>query len=74
LGREELAALVRILEEQAALGSGGVALGTWKIDYDKKRGAFVFDKCEAEGYCEERPAVVALDGTVLDRGGPLFGD
>jgi hypothetical protein len=47
--------------------------GTWSIHFDKKRGAFSFDKCENEGYCEERPAVIALDGSVLDPGGPLFG-
>jgi len=72
VGSEELAALVRIIEEQQALGSGSLALGSWRIEYDKTRGAFIFDKCEAEGYCEERPAVIALDGRVLDRGGPLF--
>lgn len=73
MGREEIAALIEILKTQLANGAGGVALGTWKIDLDKKRGAFVFDKCENEGYCEERPAVVAFDGNVIDKGGPLFG-
>jgi hypothetical protein len=73
LGREELAALIEILTKQQELGREGVAIGTWKIDFDKKRGAFVFDKCENDGYCEERPAVIALDGSVIDKGGPLFG-
>lgn len=73
MGREELAALIAILTKQQELGREGVAIGTWKIDFDKKRGAFVFDKCENDGYCEERPAVIALDGSVIDKGGPLFG-
>ncbi|MBK9344841.1 MAG: hypothetical protein IPN07_17865 [Dehalococcoidia bacterium] len=47
--------------------------GTWSIHFDKQRAAFTFDKCENAGYCEERPAVIALDGSVLDPGGPLFG-
>ncbi|HJP40672.1 MAG TPA: hypothetical protein QGF35_03080 [Dehalococcoidia bacterium] len=73
MGKSELAALARVIEEQQARGSESLVLGTWRIDYDKKREAFVFDKCEAQGYCEERPAVIAKDGTVLDEGGPLFG-
>ena len=73
MGREELTALIEILRAEQARGTSGVAIGTWKIEYDKGRGAFVFDKCENDGYCEERPAVVALDGTVIDPGGPLFG-
>ena len=73
MGREQIAALIRILTEQLEQGTSSVIQGTWKIDYDRARKAFVFDKCENEGYCEERPSVVALDGTVLDPGGPLFG-
>lgn len=72
MGREEIAALIRILETQRTLGTTGIALGTWKISFDKKRGGFYFDKCESEAYCEERPAFVALDGRVIDPGGPLF--
>lgn len=72
MGREELAALIAILNAQLEQGAAGVALGAWHINLDRKRGAFVFDKCENEGYCEERPAVVAFDGQVLDPGGPLF--
>ncbi|MBI5948847.1 MAG: hypothetical protein HY875_11980 [Chloroflexi bacterium] len=72
MGREELAALIAVLTKQLEPGAENLALGSWKIDFDKKRRAFVFDKCENDGYCEERPAVVAVDGTVIDRGGPLF--
>jgi hypothetical protein len=73
VGKEEIAALIAILKAQSELGSSNPVNGTWKIQFDKKRGAFLFDKCENEGYCEERPSVIALDGTVLDPGGPLFG-
>jgi hypothetical protein len=31
-----------------------------------------FEKCEDGAYCEERPATIALNGTVIDAGGPLF--
>lgn len=72
MGREELAALIAILEREKVKGTGSPVLGTWKIQFDKKRGAFVFDKCENEGYCEERPAVISLSGEILDPGGPLF--
>ena len=73
MGREELTALIAILETERDKGSDGHVVGAWKIGYDKKRNAFVFDKCENDGYCEERPSVIALDGTVVDPGGPLFG-
>jgi len=73
MGREEIAALIAVLTAEQAKPSGSHAIGTWKIGFDKKRGAFVFDKCENEGYCEERPAVIAMSGEVLDPGGPLFG-
>jgi hypothetical protein len=72
MGRDELLALAKIIGEQTALGRETALMGTWTIRWNKERQAFEFDKCEFEGYCEERPAVVALDGTVLDRGGPLF--
>jgi len=72
MGREEIAALIAILTAQLERGTENVALGAWKIGFDKRRAAFVFDKCENQGYCEERPAVVALNGDVLDPGGPLF--
>ena len=71
MGRAELEALARVLQEQ--LAGDNLALGTWAVQYDKERRAFVFDKCEHGGYCEERPSVIAIDGTVIDRGGPIFG-
>lgn len=73
MGREELAALIAILQAQLERGGENLALGAWHIHFDKKRSAFLFDKCEAEGYCEERPSVIATDGSVIDPGGPLFG-
>lgn len=72
MGREQLQALARILEQQVALGREGVVTGTWEIRWKKDRSAFEFDKCEFGGYCEERPSVIALDGSVLDPGGPLL--
>ena len=48
MGREELAALIAILTEQQAKGTASLALGTWKIGFDKKHNAFTFDKCENE--------------------------
>lgn len=73
MGREEIAALIAILTAEKEMGPSNPVRGTWSIHFDKKRGAFTFDKCENEGYCEERPAVIALDGAILDPGGPLFG-
>jgi hypothetical protein len=73
MGSRELQALVEVLQDQLSKGLEGSVLGSWSIHYDKERGAFQFDKCENEGYCEERPSVIALDGAVLDPGGPLFG-
>lgn len=72
MGREEIEALIAILETAKGQGTASPVLGTWHIHLDKKRGAFVFDKCENDGYCEERPAVIAMSGEVLDPGGPLF--
>ena len=73
MGTKELQALVEVLQDQLSHGLDGHILGTWTIHFDKERGAFAFDKCENDGYCEERPSVIALDRTVLDPGGPLFG-
>ena len=72
MGREQLQALCRIIEQQLAQGLDGVVVGTWDIRWSKERQAFEFDKCEFAGYCEERPSVVAVDGAVLDPGGPLL--
>ena len=71
--REQLEALIKVLQAQIDAGPDSVAIGTWDIRYDKDRDAFYFDKCEFGGYCEERPAVISLEGEVLDPGGPLLG-
>ena len=72
MGSKEIAALIEILTRENGRGSESHALGSWSISFDKERGAFVFDKCENTGYCEERPSVIAVGGEVLDAGGPLF--
>lgn len=72
MGREQLAALARIIEEQLRLGPDGVVIGAWTIRYEAGRGVFTFDKCEDGVYCQERPAVIDLEGRVLDRGGPIL--
>ena len=71
MGRDEIAALIAILTAEREKGPSSPAIGTWKIQFDKKRGAFIFDKGENDGYCEERPAVIGLDGRILDPGVPL---
>jgi hypothetical protein len=73
MGSKELQALVEVLQEELAKGQEGLVVGTWTIQYDKERAAFTFNKCEDGVYCEERPAVIGMDHTVLDKGGPLFG-
>jgi len=73
LGKEEIAALIEVLQRENQLGTNSHVLGSWSISFDKAKRAFMFDKCEADGYCEERPSVIALDGAILDPGGPLFG-
>lgn len=74
MGRRELEALARILGAQLQRGADGVVMGTWTISYEKARDAFLFDKCEYGGYCDERPSVVSVTGAVLDAGGPLLQD
>ncbi len=71
MGVKELEALIEVLRGQTELGREGHVLGTWVIRYNKERGAFSFDKCESEIYCNERPSLIAFDGAVLDPGGPL---
>ncbi len=73
MGKEDIAALIAVLQRENELATDSHVLGTWSISFDKKKGTFLFDKCEADGYCEERPSVIALDGTIVDEGGPLFG-
>ena len=74
MGRKELEALIAVLQQQLAKGQDNVVIGTWNIAYSRDHEAFLFEKCEIGGYCEERPSVVSLAGKVLDRGGPLLGD
>lgn len=71
MGRREIEALITVLQQQLALGREGAVFGTWEILYSRDRGAFLFDKCEAGGYCAERPSVISLTGEVLDAGGPI---
>jgi hypothetical protein len=73
MGRKELEALIVVLQQQLALERDGVILGTWEIHYNREKSAFLFDKCEMGGYCEERPSVISVAGDVLDRGGPIGG-
>lgn len=72
MGSKELQALIEVLQSELERGRDGHVVGTWTIHYDKSRSAFTFDKCEDGVYCEERPAVISLDSTVLDPGGPLL--
>ena len=72
MGREQLLALARIIEEQLKGGANNAVVGTWTIRFDRARNALSFEKCEDGVYCEERPTVIALSGEVLDRGGPIF--
>lgn len=73
MGREQLAALARIIEEQlASEGTNSPLVGAWTIRFDGDRDLLYFDKCEFGDYCEERPAIVGIDGRIIDRGGPLL--
>ncbi|MDP6606699.1 MAG: hypothetical protein QF664_10635 [Dehalococcoidia bacterium] len=72
MGTKELEALIEVLQGELAQGRDGHVIGSWTIRYDKERTAFTFDKCEDGIYCEERPAVIGLDRTVIDAGGPLL--
>jgi hypothetical protein len=74
MGRKELEALIAVLQQQLAQGRDGVVIGSWQIGFNREQNAFLFEKCEIGGYCEERPSVIGLDGKILDRGGPLLGD
>lgn len=72
MGRKELEALMKALQKQLDNWKDNVIVGTWTIIYSKDHNAFLFEKCELGGYCEERPSVIAMDGKVLDKGGPLL--
>ena len=71
MGSKELQALIAVIEQELEREREGHIVGTWTIRYDKERSAFTFDRCENDGYCEERPAVLTLDGSILDPGGPI---
>lgn len=73
MGRKELEALVQVLQDQLKKGSDNLIVGTWTIIFSRDHNAFLFEKCELGGYCEERPSVIGVDGKVLDKGGPLLG-
>jgi hypothetical protein len=72
MGKDQLAALARIIDQQLNEGADNAVVGTWTIRWDAKKEAFYFEKCEDGFYCEERPAVIDVQGTVLDKGGPLI--
>jgi hypothetical protein len=72
MGREQLLALARIIEQQLAEGPNNAVVGSWTIRYDDERSVLYFEKCEDGVYCEERPSVIDLQGNVLDRGGPIL--
>ena len=72
MGREQLEALIKVLQGQLAAGTDSVIAGSWSVRWDKEQNAFYFDKCEWGGYCEERPSVISVGGEVLDKGGPLL--
>lgn len=73
MGRKEIEALMQVLKNQLDHWNDNVVVGTWTIIYSKDHDAFLFEKCELGGYCEERPSAISVGGKVLDRGGPLLG-
>lgn len=73
MGRKELEALVQVLQDQLKQGTDNLIVGTWTIIFSRDHNAFLFEKCELGGYCEERPSVIGVDGKILDKGGPLLG-
>ena len=72
MGRKELEALIAVLQAQLKAGADNVITGTWTIAFSRDFNAFLFEKCELGGYCEERPSVINLEGKILDRGGQLL--
>lgn len=72
MGRKELEALMHVLQKQLDNWKDNVIVGTWTIIYSKDHNAFLFEKCELGGYCEERPSVISVEGKVVDKGGPLL--
>jgi hypothetical protein len=74
VGKKEIEALVAALQKQLDRWDDNVVVGTWTITYSRDFDAFMFEKCELGGYCQERPSVIARDGSIKDRGGPLLGE
>jgi hypothetical protein len=72
MGRDQLAALARIIDAQLKDGTDSPLVGSWTVEYDAARNLFSFGKCEFGTYCEERPTVIDLQGNVIDRGGPII--
>ena len=72
MGKEQLEALIAVLQAQLSEGTANPLIGTWTVEYNKEKQVFYFGKCEFGGYCEERPTVVSVAGELIDRGGPLF--
>ena len=72
MGRKEIEALLAVLRSQLDHWKDNVIVGTWTIIYSKDHDAFLFEKCELGGYCEERPSVISVGGKVVDKGGPLL--
>ena len=72
MGKEQLEALIAVLQQQLSEGTANPLIGTWTVEYNKEKQVFYFGKCEFGGYCEERPTVVSVAGELIDRGGPLF--
>ncbi|MCK9486496.1 MAG: hypothetical protein M0R73_07320 [Dehalococcoidia bacterium] len=75
MGLKELEALVAVLQAEIDKGrEDNHVIGTWHIHFEKRdeTPVFSFNKCESEVYCEERPTVFAVDGSLVDAGGPLF--
>lgn len=75
MGHKEIEALIAVLQQQLKLKpQDSVVMGSWQILYSRDHDAFLFEKCEMGGYCDERPSVISVAGKVLDKGGPLLGD
>ena len=74
MGLKELEALKAVIEKEIAKGRENDVQGTWHIHFEKRgeTPVFSFNKCESEVYCEERPTVFGVDGSLIDAGGPLF--
>jgi hypothetical protein len=74
MGLKELQALVDVIQGEIAKGRDNHVTGTWHIHFEKRGDdpVFSFNKCESEVYCEERPTVFGVDGSLVDPGGPLY--